>query len=55
MERKYFLHKFFVIVFFHGDMYPENILVNITQPHKPKYISIDYGIVGYLNKKISTI
>ncbi|MCV2524976.1 MAG: AarF/UbiB family protein [Candidatus Lightella neohaematopini] len=32
-------------------MHPGNILVNITQPYEPKYISIDYGIVGYLNKK----
>ncbi|MCV2499964.1 MAG: 2-polyprenylphenol 6-hydroxylase, partial [Candidatus Lightella neohaematopini] len=46
-----FLTQVFRDSFFHGDMHPGNILVNITQPHKPKYISIDYGIVGYLNKK----
>lgn len=36
--------------FFHGDMHPGNIFINHTQPENPKYISIDCGIVGSLNK-----
>ncbi|CAJ0992555.1 ubiquinone biosynthesis regulatory protein kinase UbiB [Pantoea sp. Nvir] len=37
--------------FFHADMHPGNIFVSYDHPEDPKYISIDYGIVGSLNKK----
>lgn len=36
--------------FFHADMHPGNIFVDISEPHNPSYIAIDYGIVGSLNK-----
>lgn len=34
--------------FFHADMHPGNIFVDTTTPDKPKYIAIDFGIVGTL-------
>ncbi|MFT5282511.1 MAG: ubiquinone biosynthesis protein [Kangiellaceae bacterium] len=37
--------------FFHADMHPGNIFVSFEHPENPKYISIDYGIVGTLNKQ----
>lgn len=37
--------------FFHGDMHPGNIFVSFEHPENPKYIGIDCGIVGSLNKE----
>jgi ubiquinone biosynthesis protein len=37
--------------FFHADMHPGNIFVSTEHPENPKYIGIDYGIVGTLNKE----
>jgi ubiquinone biosynthesis protein len=37
--------------FFHADMHPGNIFVSFETPHNPKYIGIDCGIVGTLNKE----
>lgn len=37
--------------FFHADMHPGNVFVDITQPEKPKYIAIDFGIMGSLSKE----
>lgn len=34
--------------FFHADMHPGNIFVDINDPNKPFYIAIDFGIVGTL-------
>ncbi|MBT8143040.1 MAG: ubiquinone biosynthesis regulatory protein kinase UbiB [Gammaproteobacteria bacterium] len=34
--------------FFHADMHPGNIFVNVDDPEDPKYIAIDFGIVGTL-------
>lgn len=34
--------------FFHADMHPGNIFVDVTNPADPKYIAIDFGIVGTL-------
>jgi ubiquinone biosynthesis protein len=34
--------------FFHGDMHPGNILVDATDPAKPRYNAVDFGIVGSL-------
>ncbi|MDO3720979.1 ubiquinone biosynthesis regulatory protein kinase UbiB [Marinobacter sp. chi1] len=34
--------------FFHADMHPGNIFVDTTNPADPKYIAIDFGIVGTL-------
>ena len=35
--------------FFHADMHPGNIFVDITDPEKPRYAAIDFGIMGTLN------
>ncbi|OCQ18746.1 ubiquinone biosynthesis regulatory protein kinase UbiB [Pseudoalteromonas luteoviolacea] len=37
--------------FFHADMHPGNIFVSYESPHNPKYIGIDCGIVGTLNRE----
>ncbi len=34
--------------FFHADMHPGNIFVDITRPEAPRYIAVDFGIVGSL-------
>jgi ubiquinone biosynthesis protein len=34
--------------YFHADMHPGNIFVDVTTPAKPKYIAIDCGIMGSL-------
>ncbi|AOY89863.1 ubiquinone biosynthesis regulatory protein kinase UbiB [Marinobacter salinus] len=34
--------------FFHADMHPGNIFVDCSNPSDPKYIAIDFGIVGTL-------
>ena len=35
--------------FFHADMHPGNIFVLTTDPQRPKYAAVDFGIVGTLN------
>ncbi|MAF83750.1 MAG: ubiquinone biosynthesis regulatory protein kinase UbiB [Gammaproteobacteria bacterium] len=35
--------------FFHADMHPGNIFVDITDPENPRYAAIDFGIVGTLD------
>ena len=35
--------------FFHADMHPGNIFVNIDDPTEPQYMAVDFGIVGTLN------
>ncbi len=37
--------------FFHADMHPGNIFVSTDHPQEPKYIAIDFGIVGTLNEE----
>ena len=34
--------------FFHADMHPGNIFVDITDPSCPRYAAVDFGIVGTL-------
>lgn len=36
--------------FFHADMHPGNIFVDISNPHYPNYIAVDFGIMGTLSK-----
>ncbi|MCW8857084.1 MAG: AarF/UbiB family protein, partial [Kangiella sp.] len=36
--------------FFHADMHPGNIFVNVTNPQEPQYIAIDCGIMGTLDE-----
>ena len=35
--------------FFHADMHPGNIFVQIEDPENPKYVAVDFGIVGTLS------
>jgi ubiquinone biosynthesis protein len=35
--------------FFHADMHPGNIFVDVTDPEHPKYAAVDFGIVGTLD------
>jgi ubiquinone biosynthesis protein len=37
--------------FFHADMHPGNIFVQIDDPENPKYAAVDFGIVGTLDPK----
>ena len=37
--------------FFHADMHPGNVFVDATDPKKPTWISIDFGIFGTLNRE----
>jgi ubiquinone biosynthesis protein len=35
--------------FFHADMHPGNIFVDMTDPGDPKYLGVDFGIMGVLS------
>jgi len=35
--------------FFHADMHPGNIFIDDTNPNNPKYIAVDFGIIGTLD------
>ena len=35
--------------FFHADMHPGNVFVDVNNPDDPRYISVDFGIVGSLS------
>lgn len=37
--------------FFHADMHPGNIFVSRDNPSEPKYIAVDFGIVGSLTEE----
>src|SRR5262249_47221593 len=37
--------------FFHADMHPGNIFVDVTTPLDPKYVAVDFGIVGTLDAR----
>lgn len=35
--------------FFHADMHPGNLFVDVSDPENPKYLSVDFGIMGSLS------
>lgn len=35
--------------FFHADLHPGNIFIDVSNPENPIYIAVDFGIVGSLN------
>ena len=37
--------------FFHADMHPGNIFVDVADPASPKYVAVDFGIVGSLEPR----
>jgi ubiquinone biosynthesis protein len=43
-----FFTQVFKHSFFHADMHPGNILVDTSDPEQPRYIAIDFGIMGTL-------
>ncbi|MFN4263423.1 MAG: ubiquinone biosynthesis regulatory protein kinase UbiB [Thioalkalivibrionaceae bacterium] len=43
-----FFTQVFTHNFFHADMHPGNIFVDPTRPHNPRYLAVDFGIVGSL-------
>ena len=46
-----FFSQVFRDSFFHADMHPGNVFVDLTDPNVPKYIGIDCGIVGSLSRE----
>lgn len=44
-----FFTQVFTHNFFHADMHPGNIFVDIENPELPKYVAVDFGIVGTLS------
>ncbi len=37
--------------FFHADMHPGNVFVNVTDPENPQYIALDCAIIGSLTEE----
>ncbi|CAN5183987.1 ubiquinone biosynthesis regulatory protein kinase UbiB [soil metagenome] len=46
-----FFKQVFEHNFFHADMHPGNVFVNVTDPANPQYIAVDFGIVGTLSQR----
>jgi len=44
-----FFTQVFRDAFFHADMHPGNLFVDITDPENPRYLGIDFGIMGTLS------
>jgi len=44
-----FFTQVFTHNFFHADMHPGNLFVDTTDIEKPRYIAVDFGIVGTLS------
>ncbi|OUR71271.1 ubiquinone biosynthesis regulatory protein kinase UbiB [Methylophaga sp. 41_12_T18] len=43
-----FFTQVFKHSFFHADMHPGNIMVDASNPEQPRYIAVDFGIMGTL-------
>lgn len=43
-----FFTQVFRDCFFHADMHPGNVWVSMENPHDPKYLALDFGIIGTL-------
>jgi len=48
---KIFFTQVFRDRYFHADMHPGNIFVDVSNPHKPRYIAIDCAIMGSLSER----
>jgi ubiquinone biosynthesis protein len=44
-----FFNQVFRDNFFHADMHPGNIFVDVDNPEQPRYVALDFGIVGSLS------
>lgn len=45
-----FFTQVFVHNFFHADMHPGNILIDVSKPSEPRYIALDCAIIGSLDQ-----
>ncbi len=45
-----FFTQVFVHNFFHADMHPGNILIDVSKPSEPRYIALDCAIIGSLGQ-----
>ncbi len=48
---KIFFTQVFSHNFFHADMHPGNIFVDVSDPANPRYAAVDFGIVGSLDPR----
>jgi len=48
---KIFFTQVFTHNFFHADMHPGNIFVDVADPANPRYAAVDFGIVGTLDPR----
>ena len=46
-----FFTQVFRHIFFHADMHPGNIFVQVDDPENPRYAAVDFGIVGTLTER----
>ncbi len=46
-----FFAQVFKYSFFHADMHPGNIFVDVSDPQNPTYIALDFGMMGTLNTR----
>lgn len=46
-----FFTQVFTHNFFHADMHPGNIFVDVADPDQPRYVAVDFGIVGTLSPR----
>ncbi len=46
-----FFKQVFVDNFFHADMHPGNIFIDVEDPEDPQYIALDCAIIGTLTKR----
>lgn len=46
-----FFKQVFVDNFFHADMHPGNVFVDVKDPQDPQYIALDCAIIGTLTKR----
>ncbi len=44
-----FFTQVFRDAFFHADMHPGNLFIDITDPDNPRYLGVDFGIMGTLS------
>ena len=49
-----FFRQVFVDNFFHADMHPGNIFVDVSDPESPRYVAVDCAIIGRLTEEDQT-
>ncbi|EKD45170.1 MAG: hypothetical protein ACD_70C00036G0001 [uncultured bacterium] len=46
-----FFTQVFRDAFFHADMHPGNLFIDVSDPENPRYLGVDFGIMGTLSPK----